>query len=57
MLANLCNGMVVVNNTTNAPKSVLCYVLDKGHVLWSGILLFKNMKIIPEYKIISLRNC
>ena len=28
----LCNGMVVVNRTTSAPKSVLCYILDKGHV-------------------------
>ena len=29
----------------NAPKSVLRYVLDKGHVLQSGILFFSRNKI------------
>ena len=35
---NVCNGMVGVNRNTSVPKSVLCYVLEKGHVLRSGIL-------------------
>ena len=33
-----CDRMVVKNRTTSAPKSVPHYVLDKGHVLPSGIL-------------------
>ena len=28
-----------MNRTTSMPKSVPCYVLDKGQVLQSGILL------------------
>ena len=28
-----------MNRTTRAPKSVLRYVLDKGHVLRSGVIL------------------
>ena len=27
-----CNGVISSNRTTSAPKSVLCYILDMGHI-------------------------
>ena len=33
-----CNGMVGKNRTTSLPKSILRCVLEKGHLLQSGIL-------------------
>ena len=49
----ICNEIVEMNRTP-APKSVLRYFLDKGHVLRSGILLVYKLLSYGNWKCIKL---
>ena len=46
--------MVVMKKITSTPKSVLRYVLGKGHVLQSGITYYDN-NICNAYGVFDLR--